>query len=105
MINLSKIGTMLILLGILYIGYAILSRKKKSLYFHSVVINKNKEKEYLNIQLFISIINGILLILAGLIDFRLDLPAFYYTAIPVITHLNDFIAKLIAHRKGYLLDI
>ena len=78
---------------------------KKSVYFSSVVIHTGKEREYLNLQLAVSIFNGILLIIGGLTAFQYDIPIFYYTSLPLLVHLINFIAKLIANRKGILEDI
>lgn len=104
-IHLTILSIFIILSGVFYLGYAIRSRDSKSYYFHSVVINEDKETEYLNIQLYVSILNGVLLIIAGLIEFQYDLPSFYIVGFPLLIHLNNFIAKMIAFRKGYLEDI
>lgn len=98
-------GVFLIGLGVLYLAYIMVSRDKKSIYFKNVVIIEGKEQEYLSLQLSVSILNGILLIVAGLVYFQYDLPTFYFTTVPLIFHLNNFIAKLVGHRKGYLEDI
>lgn len=101
----SLLGTFIILSGLLYLGYAIRFRDRKSYYFQHVVINEGKEIEYFNIQLYVSILNGVLLIIVGLIEFQSDLPSFYFVAVPLVVHLNNFIARMIAFRKGYLEDI
>lgn len=98
-------GIILIVSGVLYLGYAFLTRNRKSIYFFTVVINEGMEAEYFNLQLYVSVLNGILLIMSGLIDFQYDMPSFYFTSVPLIVHLNNFIAKLIGHRMGYLEDI
>lgn len=98
-------GMFLIISGIFYLAYSLFSRNKKSVYFASVLINEDKELEYLNLQLAVSILNSVLLVVAGLIAFQQNFPSFYYTGIPVVVHLNNFIAKMIGFQKGYLADI
>lgn len=105
MSDLETIGITLIVSGIVYLGYAFFTRNKKSVYFSSVVIHTGKEREYLNLQLAVSIFNGILLIIGGLTAFQYAIPIFYYTSLPLLVHLINFITKLIAQRKGFLKDI
>lgn len=96
------LGIFLIALGMFYLIYSIMFRNKATIYFKSMKIIKEKENEYLKLQLYFSILNALIIIVIGIIVVIYNLNNAYVIASPLILHLVNFIMKIISKRKGYV---
>jgi len=61
------LGFIIVIMGITYLIYTIMFRKKVTIYFKSVRIVEGRESKYLNLQLYFSILNSLLFIIIGII--------------------------------------
>lgn len=96
------LGIFLIAIGISYLIYSIMFRNKTTIYFKSMKIIKEKENEYLKLQLDFSILNALIFIVIGIIVIIYNLNNAYVIASPLILHFVNFIMKTISKRKGYV---
>lgn len=69
----NGVGMVLVLFGMGYLLYSIIYRKKVTLYFNSVKILLGKEKDFLKLQLIISVFNSIWMIALGLVVIKYDI--------------------------------
>lgn len=95
-------GLFLIALGIGYLIYSFMFRNKVTIYFRSMKLIKEKEKEYLKLQLYFSILNAFIVIIFGIIVAIYNLDNIYVIVSPLILHLVNYIMKTISKRKGYV---
>lgn len=96
------LGIILIAFGIFYLIYSIIFSNKATIYFKSLKIIKEKEKEYLKLQLNFSILNAFIIIVIGIVVVIYNLNIAYVIISPLILHFVNFMVKTISKRKGYI---
>lgn len=88
--------------GVMYLVYAIVFRNKVTIYNrrnNMVVLNKEK---YFKLQLYFSIVNSLWMIIVGIIIARENLITPNIFLIPILFHIINWVASLVARRKGYI---
>lgn len=96
------LGVPLIAFGICYLIYSIIFRNKITLYYKGIKIIEGKEEKYLNLQLFFSIFNSLLMMIIGFIIVMNNLNDVYFLLTPLLFHLVNRLMKLISKQKGYI---
>lgn len=96
------LGLFLIDIGMAYLIYSIMFRNQATIYFRSIKIIKEKEREYLKLQLYFSILNAFIFVVFGIVVAIYNLDNIYVMASPLILHLVNYIMKTISKRKGYV---
>jgi len=99
---LNGVGMVLVLFGTGYLLYSIICRKKVSLYFNSIKILAGKEKNFLKLQLIISVFNSIWMIALGLVVIKYDFKNSILFIFPVVFSLVNSFLKIYSRKKGYI---
>lgn len=96
------LGLFFIILGIFYLIYSIVFRRKPTIYFKNLRMIKGKEDKYLRLQLYFAIFNSLIFISVGFIVIRYRLESFYLILTPLILHFINSMVKAISKTKGYV---
>ena len=99
----NVLGILLIVLGIIYLIYSMISRNKITMYFKNIKIVKGKEDKYLKLQLQFAILNSLIFIVIGIIVVLYDLKSPFIMLTPLILHIINYIMQKISRTKGYTL--
>lgn len=98
----NGVGIVLVLFGTGYLLYSIIFRKKVTLYFNSVKILPGKEKEFLKLQLILSVFNSIWMMALGLVVIKYDCKNSILFILPVIFAFANLLMKIVSRKKGYI---
>jgi len=101
-IRLNIVGSALIVLGIIFLIYSIMSKNKVNIYNRRnnlIVINKHK---FLKLQLYFSIFTSVCVIAWGLIIGLYNLPNIYILLSPLLFPFMNSIINPISRIKGYI---
>ena len=99
------LGVISIIMGISYLIYAIIARKKVTIYFggtNGVKIIDGNEEKYFKLQLYFSVLNSLIYVSAGIAIVLYDFSGVYMLVIPIIVNLINWISKLIGRLNGYI---
>jgi len=99
---LNIVGSALIVLGIIFLIYSIMSKNKVNIYNRRnnlIVINKHK---FLKLQLYFSIFTSVCVIAWGLIIGLYNLPNIYILLSPLLFPFMNSIINPISRIKGYI---
>jgi len=100
--GLNWLGVALIVIGMTYFIYSIIFRKKVTIYFKNIKIIEGKEEEYLELQLYFSVLNSLIIASTGIIAVVFNLDTRYIVFAPLLLHLINFVMKLTSKSKGYV---
>lgn len=92
----------LIIFGIGFLIYSIVSRNKLNIYNRSDKFTVINEKGILKLQLYISIINSFLLIFFGAIVILYELQNPILVGYPLVFHLINYIVILLSRHRDYI---
>lgn len=95
-------GIVISLFGMLYLLYSVVNRKKVTIYNRSVEVINGKEADFLRLQLFFSVLNSIVLMLAGFILISFEISTLVIVVVPLIFHMVNLFLKIICEKKGYI---
>lgn len=98
----NGVGMVLVLFGTGYLLYSIICRKKVTLYFNSVKILPGKEKEFLKLQLIVSVFNSIWMMALGLVVIKYDFKNSILFIFPVVFSFVNLLLKIFSRKKGYI---
>lgn len=98
----NGVGIVLVLFGTGYLLYSIICRKKVTLYFNRVKILPGKEKEFLKLQLIVSVINSIWMMALGLVVIKYDFKNSILFIFPVFFSFVNLLLKIFSRKKGYI---
>lgn len=96
------VGSALIVLGIIFLIYSIMSKNKVNIYNRHnnlIIINKHK---FLKLQLYFSIFTSVCVIAWGLIIGLYNLPNIYILLSPLLFPVMNSIIYPISRIKGYI---
>lgn len=95
-------GFILIVAGLIFAIYSIIFKNKINFYNKNgkfVLVNKQK---FLNLQLYISVINSACMIIFGIIVVKYNLSTIYIVAYPSLFHFINYIIRPISRNKKYI---
>lgn len=100
--SLEALGVTLAIIGLLYLMYSIIFRKKTTFYFKNIKVLKDKKTKYLKLQLYFAILNSLILIVIGSIIIIHNLKSPLVFLVPILFHIVNIIMKKLSNRKGYI---
>lgn len=92
----------LIIFGIGFLIYSIISRNKLNIYNRSDKFTVINEKGILKLQLYISIINSFLLIFFGATVILYELRNLIIVGYPLVFHLINYTTILVSRHRKYI---
>ncbi|WAG63413.1 hypothetical protein LL037_13010 [Clostridium estertheticum] len=98
----GKFNVVICILGVIYLVYSFLSRNKVTIYNISCKMVVLNEEKFLNLQLYFSIVNSILMIIIGLIIALVNLGLTYIIASVLLFHTINYLLRSVAKSKKYI---
>jgi hypothetical protein len=99
---LNTLGVFMISVGIVFLVYSVITRKKVNIYNRGdskIILNEHK---FLRLQLYISILNSAYLIVFGFIVIEYNLINVYIALSPLLFHFINYLVILIGKAKQYI---
>ena len=101
-IELNIVGLAIIVGGVGYLIESIIFKNKVDIYNRSdkfIIVNK---REFLKLQLYISILNSMCMSIFGIIVIIYNLPNLYIVAYPFLFHFINYMIRPISRSKQYI---
>lgn len=96
------LGYALIIIGIIYGIYANYCKHQINLYLKPHIAKLTNEKGYFRIQFWISVINSLFLVIAGVILIVKNLEVYYAFGSILIFHMINYSILLISRKLKYI---
>lgn len=100
--NFRLFGILMTAFGVFYLYYSIMFRTKITYYFRKINVVEGKEENFLKIQLYFSIFNSFIAIVAGIYTIMYNPNPPLTLLVPGIIHFLNHIAKERSRVDGYI---
>lgn len=98
----NLLGLVIIATGLVFLIYSVIWRNKVNIYNRDDKYVITNMQQFLILQLWISVINSVILIILGFTIITGSLPNIYGVASPLLFHLINYITIIIGRKKQYI---